>query len=73
MLDIPPMIIAGNIGENLKYSSNNDYDDWLSTLARVREGGGGGRGSMVEFEGKRRGMITTGEWRDPVSNMLHHV
>ena len=30
-------------------------------------------GSMEEFEGRRRGMLTTGEWCNPVSNMLHHV
>ena len=52
MLDIPPMIIAGNIGENLKYSSNNDYDDWLSTLARVREGGGGEEGVWRNLRGR---------------------
>ena len=32
-----------------------------------------GKGSMEEFEGRRRGMLTTGDWCDPVSNMLHHV
>ena len=26
-----------------------------------------------EFEGRTRGMLTTGEWCNPVSNMLHHV
>ena len=30
------------------------------------------RRSMEEFEG-RMGMLTTGEWSNPVSNMLHHV
>ena len=28
---------------------------------------------MEEFEGRRRGMLTTGEWCNLVSNMLHHV
>ena len=29
---------------------------------------------MEEFQwGKRRGMLTTGKWCNPVSNMLHHV
>ena len=29
---------------------------------------------MEEFEGRsRRGMLTMGEWCDPVSNMLHHM
>ena len=28
---------------------------------------------MEEFEGGRRGMLTTGEWCNQVSNMLHHV
>ena len=36
-------------------------------------GGGGGRGSMEEIEGRRRGMLATGEWCNPVSKMLHHV
>ena len=27
---------------------------------------------MEEFEGRRRGMLTTGEWCNPVSNILHH-
>ena len=26
------------------------------------------RGAMEEFEGRRRGMLTTGEWCNPVSN-----
>ena len=30
-------------------------------------------GSIEEFEGWRRGMLITGEWYNPVSNMLHHV
>ena len=34
-----------------------------------KEGGGEG----VEFEERRRGMLTTGEWYNPDSNMLHHV
>ena len=25
---------------------------------------------MEEFEGRRRGMLTTGEWCNPVSNMF---
>ena len=28
---------------------------------------------MEEFEGRRRGMLTTREWCNAVSNMLHHV
>ena len=35
--------------------------------------GGKERGSMEELEGRRMGMLTTGEWYNPVSNMLHHV
>ena len=31
------------------------------------------RGNMEEFVGKRRGMLTTEEWWNPVRNMLHHV
>ena len=31
------------------------------------------KGNMKEFEGRRRGMLTTGEWCNTVSNMLHHV
>ena len=27
---------------------------------------------MEEFEGRRRGMLTMGEWCNPVSNMLYH-
>jgi len=29
--------------------------------------------SMEEFEGRKKGMLTTGEWCNPVRNMLHHV
>jgi len=32
---------------------------------------GGRRGE--EFEGRRRVMLTTEEWFNPISNMLHHV
>ena len=28
---------------------------------------------MEEFERSRRGMLTTGEWCKPVSNMYHHI
>ena len=28
---------------------------------------------MEEFEGRRTGMLTMGEWCNLVSNMLHHV
>ena len=28
---------------------------------------------MEKIEVRRRGMLTTGEWCNPVSNMLHHV
>ena len=31
------------------------------------------KGSMEEFDGRRRGMLTTGEWCNPVSSLLHHV
>ena len=35
---------------------------------------GGKRGEVKEeFKGKKRGKLTTGEWCNPVSNMLHHV
>ena len=34
---------------------------------------GRGRGNMEEFVERRRGMLTTGEWCNPVRNMLHHV
>ena len=40
----------------------------IAPNSRARKGG-----SMEEFEGKRRGMMTTGDWCNPVSNMLHHV
>ena len=30
-------------------------------------------GSIEEFEGRGRRMLTTGEYYNPVSNMLHHV
>ena len=29
--------------------------------------------NMEEFQGERRGMLTTEEWCNPVSNMLHHM
>ena len=28
---------------------------------------------MKEIEGSRREMLTTGEWYNPIRNMLHHV
>ena len=31
------------------------------------------KGNMEEIEGRRSGMLITGEWCNPVSNMLHHV
>ena len=31
------------------------------------------KGEYGEFEGRRRGMLTKRDWRNPVSNMLHHV
>merc|ERR1719154_55378 len=37
------------------------------TLVHVREGG------MEEFEERRRGMLDTGEWSNPVSNMLREL
>ena len=30
------------------------------------------RGSKEEFEVKRRGMLATGEWSDPIRKMSHH-
>ena len=45
---------------------------WLPlTLVHVREGTW--RGSMEEFEGRRKEMLTTREWCHPVGYMLHHV
>ena len=44
--------------------------------SRARKGGkesGEVKGSMEEFEGRKRGMPTTGEWCNPVSNMLYLV
>ena len=35
--------------------------------------GGRCRGTMKKLVGKRKGMLTTGEWCNSVSNMLHHV
>ena len=32
-----------------------------------------GKVGMEEFEGRMRGILTTGEWCNPVSNMLHYV
>ena len=40
--------------------------------SRARKGGKE-RGSMEEFKGKSRGMLSTGEYCIPASNMLHHV
>jgi len=37
------------------------------TLVHVREGG------MEEFVERRRGMLDTGEWSNPVSNMLREL
>ena len=34
--------------------------------SRTRKGGGEGEGE--EFKERRRGMLTTGEWRNPVGN-----
>ena len=33
----------------------------------------GAREGMEEFEVRRTGMLTTEEWCDPVSKMLHHM
>ena len=45
------------------------------TLVHIRERRRGGRcrGNMEELVGGRKGMLTTREWCNPVSNMLHHV
>ena len=44
------------------------------TLVSVRENKGGEvKGEYEELEGRRRGMLTMGEWCNTVSNMLHHV
>ena len=45
----------------------------IASNSRAHKGerrGGRWMGSMDEFEGRRR-MLTTGEWCNPVSNMLH--
>ena len=47
---------------------HDDCPQLWCTLRREGEGG-----SMVEFEGERRRMLTTREWYNPVSSMLHHV
>ena len=31
------------------------------------------RGDREESEGRRRGILTTGEWYNQVSNMFHHM
>jgi len=31
------------------------------------------KGEHGEFEGRMTGVLTTREWCNPVSNMLHHV
>ena len=44
----------------------------LNSRARNAGGGSGIEGrSMEEIEGRGRGMMTTGDWCNPVSNMLH--
>ena len=49
---------------------------WWSTLTLVHVGkmrGGMWKGIMEEFESRRRGMLITGEWCDPVSKIWHHM
>ena len=53
----------------IKISSRTVMMMIAPTLLHAREG----RESMEEFEGSRRGMPTTWEWYNPVSNILHHV
>ena len=63
----------------MSYRVEYEYISWslitmIPAISRARTGGNErGRGSMEEFEGKRRGMLTTGELCNPVSNMLHYV
>ena len=43
---------------------------------RARKGGkerGEVKGSIEEFAGRRREMLTTTKWCNPVRNMLHNV
>ena len=49
-----------------EFSLKNDL-----TLVNVRERRR--EGSIEELEGRRRGMLTSEEWCNPVGNMLHHV
>ena len=41
--------------------------------SRARKERGQVRGGMEEFEGRRRGMLTTGELCNPLSSILHHM
>ena len=48
----------------------------ITRNSRARKGGkkrGEVNGSMEEFEGRRREMLSTEEWCYPVINMLHHT
>ena len=66
---LPPNIwVAGNAVCLIHYTF------MVAAISRARkEGEGSWRGSIEELEERRRGMLATEEWCNPVSNMLHHV
>ena len=69
----------GKSGEVIQQGSETDIKHNMMMIvpnSRARKGRkerGEVMGSMEELEGSRMGMLTTREWCNPVSNMLHHV